>query len=520
MRRILIAALLFTFVACSDDPGSGDGPLSGLVPSQSMVVLRIASPEALDGDLRAMGIPPTSTFLPFLGMTSTEGVDFSKPWYLIWAEDAETREDPLILLPITDQGSFEEALESSIGGFTSSIQDGYALLGKGPLPELGNNPLVTGFTGDIEVHADLRAIRTAYAQEIQDARDSFQAEMEAGFEDAPADPSVPGFDPAAMGDIVQAEMDMMLDILEQSDDLGITLDLDQGDLTWTVAWALEPGTPWGNLVSDQRPGAPTGLGRVDLDQSMAFWMNHDLSENPELLDPFFEAMSGVMKGLNHETFSRLAGQEMEGVVSGGWGSEGMAMEAVYSLPDMEMSEFRDLVRDQMTVMGLEMPGLEMEFTQNVAQIGDMEVDLFVQEIQVPEDAEIPFPMQRTEAYYGWGEEEMFTIMQNGEAGEGAIDRLRELASREPGPIPARVQGFLDACPDELLMFGFVDLAGMMEGFAAMAPGGGGASLPEGLPPLVFYGTAEGSQVVYGGLLNLEAMMTAASAAMAGAMGGG
>ncbi len=523
MRRILISALLLILVGCSDDPGSGGGPLSELVPSQSMVVVRIASPEALDGELRELGIPPTSTFLPFLGLTSSEGIDFSKPWYLIWAEDAESKESPLFLLPLSDRASFEESLEGGLGGFTSSIVDDYALLGMGALPELGQNSLITGFTGEVEVHADLKALRTAYAQEIQEARDSFQAGLESGLQEAPPDPSLPGFDPDAMGEIAQAEMDIMLDILEQSEDMGITLNLNQGDLNWSVEWALEPGTPWGNLVSDQRPRAPSGLGRVDLDQSMAFWASYDLSENPELLQPFFKAMSGVMKGLNPEIFSQLAGQQVGGVMSGGWGEEGMTMEGVYSLPDMPVAEFRDLVREQMSVLGMEMPGLEMEYRQNVGQIGDMEVDLFVQELQVPEEEEFPFPMQRTEVYYGWGEDEMFTVMRNGEGGEGGMERLRELASRQAGPVPVRVQEFLDACPEELLMFGFLDMAGLMEGLAAMVPNSPGAELPGGFPPMVFYGTADGSRVVYGGSLNLEAMVSAASAmagaAMAGAGGG-
>jgi len=319
--------------------------------------------------------------------------------------------------------------------------------------------------------------------------------------------------------MVQAEMDMMLDILDQSEGMGLTLDLNEGDLSWSVEWALEPGTPWGNLVSDQRPGAPSGLGRVDLDQSMAFWASYDLSENTELLQPFFKAMSGVMKGLNPETFSQLAGQHMGGVMSGGWGEEGMNMEGVYSLPDMPISEFRDLVREQMSGTGLEMPGLEMDFRQNVSQIGDMEVDLFVQELQFSDEQELPFPLQRTEVYYGWGEEEMFTVMRNGEGGEDGIEQLRELASRQTGPVPARVQEFLDACPDELLMFGFLDFAALMEGFAAMAPNSPGVQLPGGFPPMVFYGTAEGSRVVYGGSLNLEAMVSVASAMAASAMGG-
>ena len=193
----------------------------------------------------------------------------------------------------------------------------------------------------------------------------------------------------------------------------------------------------------------------------------------------------------------------------------MTMVAVYSLPDMEMSEFRNLVREQMAGLGLEMPGLEMEYRPNVGQIGDMEVDLFVQELQVSEEEAVPFPMQRTEVYYGWGDEELFTVMQNGEGGEGGIERLRELASRQPGPVPSRVQDFLDACPDELLAFGFLDIAGLMEGFAAMAPNSPRAEFPEGFPPIVFYGTVEGFRVVYGGSLNLEAMVSAASA-MAGA----
>ena len=519
MRRILIPALLFTLVGCSDDPGSGGGPLSELVPSQSMIVVRIASPEALDGELTELGIPPTSTFLPFLGLTSSEGVDFTKPWYLVWAADAENRDSPLLLLPLTDRDSFEESLEGGLGGFTSSILDDYALLGKGALPELGRSPLVEGFTGDVEAHADLDALRTAYAQEIQEARESVQDNMESGLQETEPDPSLPGFDPAAMGEMVQAEMDMMLDILEQSEGLGITLNLNEGELSWLVEWALEPGSPWGNLVSDQRPGAPAGLGRVDLDQSMAFWMSHDLSENPELLQPFFKAMSGVMKGLNPETFSQLAGQKVESVMSGGWGEEGMTMEAVYSLPDMGMPEFRGLVREQMAGLGLEMPGVEMEYRENVSQIGDMEVDLFVQEFQVPEGEELPFSMQRTEVYYGWGEEEMFTVVQNGEGGAGGIERLQELVSRQPGTVPARIEGFLDACPDELLMFGFLDLAGLMEGFAALAPNSQGFEFPAGVPPIVFYGTAEGSRAVYGGSLDLEAIVSAALAMASAGMGG-
>jgi len=484
-----------------------------------MVVVRIASPESLDQELQELGIPPTSTFLPALGLSSPVGVDFSRSWYLLWAEDVEERETPMILLPLTDEDSFRDFMDSNPGEFTSRIQEGYALLGKGALPELGNSSLVRGFAGDIEAHADLRALRTAYAHEIQQARDSLQETMETSLQENPQAPSFPGFDPTAMGQMVQAEVAMMFDILEQSEDMVISLNLREGDLSWSMQWAMEPGTPWGRLVSNQEPKVPSGLERVDLNRSMVFWMSHDLSENQELLQPLFEALSGFMKGMNPDVFLQLAGHQMEGVMSMGWEEEGIIMESVYSFPDLPMSEYRDLVREQMAETALEMPGVSLDYRENVGQVGEMEVDLLVQEIQVPEEVEFPTPMQRMEIYYGWGDEELLTVLGSGDPEEGGMEVLRELASRQPGPIPDRVQLFLDSCPEDLLMFGWMDVAGLMEGISAMVPNPSGFSFPEDFPPLVFYGTSDGSQAVSGGSLNLKALVSAVSTMMSGGRGG-
>jgi hypothetical protein len=238
-------------------------------------------------------------------------------------------------------------------------------------------------------------------------------------------------------------------------------------------------------------------------------MNHDLSGDYELLRPFFEAMSGIMKGLDPEVMSRLSGQQMEGVMSMGWEGDRMVMESVYSFPGLRGSEYRDLVREQMNTMAFEMPGIEMKFRENIGQIGDMEVDVLVQAIEVPEDLERPLPFTEMDVYYGWGEEEVFTVMA-GEEGEG-LDRLQELVSRRPGPVPDHVQELLDACPGELTLFGWVDIASLLEGFARMAPEAGEVALPEGLDPMVFYGTSEGTEAVYGGSMNIKALTEAASA---------
>jgi hypothetical protein len=404
--------------------------------------------------------------------------------------------------------------------FQVTVQGDHALLGKGPLPELGDNPIAQGFTGDMEAHADLAALRIAYAQEIQDARSSYQERMQEGLEETPPDPSYPGFDPTSMGEMVQAQTDMLFDILEQSEDVGISLDLRGGHLDWSVSWALESDSPWGDLLANQEPKAPSGLGRVDLERPVLFWMNHDLSGNQELLQPFFEAMSGIMKGLNPEVMSQLSGQRMEGVMSMGWEEGGMVMESVYAFPGMEGSEYRDLVREQMNEMALEMPGIEMEYRQNVGQIGDMEVDVLVQEIEASQASESPFPLGQMTMYYGWGGEEVLTVMTSGEGEGEAMDRLRELATGGPGPVPDRVQQLLDSCPDELTLFGWLDMAGLMEGLSTMAPSSSEVELPEDLTPMVFYGTARDSEAIYGGSMDLKAWSEAVSAMVLRGMAGG
>jgi hypothetical protein len=249
-------------------------------------------------------------------------------------------------------------------------------------------------------------------------------------------------------------------------------------------------------------------------------MNHDMSGNQELLQPFFEAMSGIMKGLNPEVMSQLSGQRMEGVMSMGWEEGGMVMESVYSFPGMDGSEYRDLVREQMNDMALGIPGVEMEFRQNVGQIGDMEVDLLIQEIQASQAAESAFPLSRMNVYYGWGEEEVLTVMASGEGEGDAMDRLGELASRRPGPVPDRVQGLLDSCPDELTLFGWLDMAGVMAGVSAMNPSLPQVELPEDISPIVFYGTARDSEAIYGGSMDLKALSEAVSAMVLRGMAGG
>jgi hypothetical protein len=474
-----------------------------------MVLARIANPDSLGAELQELGAPAPATLLTLLGVPLPAGVDSDKPWFIAWAEDAETREDPFLILPLSDRAGFEGSLEESPMNLASTVLEDQAILGKGTLPELGPNPIASGFTGDLEIHVDLGAVRAAYAQEIREARESFDQRMVEGMEDAPPDPAYPGLDPASMGRMAEAELDLIFDILEQSEDMGISVDLKQGSIDWTLSWALEDGTPWGDLISSQDPKKPSGLGRVDLDRPVLFWMNHDLSGDYELLRPFFEAMSGIMKGLDPEVMSRLSGQQMEGVMSMGWEGDRMVMESVYSFPGLRGSEYRDLVREQMNTMAFEMPGIEMKFRENIGQIGDMEVDVLVQAIEVPEDLERPLPFTEMDVYYGWGEEEVFTVMA-GEEGEG-LDRLQELVSRRPGPVPDHVQELLDACPGELTLFGWVDIASLLEGFARMAPEAGEVALPEGLDPMVFYGTSEGTEAVYGGSMNIKALTEAASA---------
>ena len=176
-----------------------------------------------------------------------------------------------------------------------------------------------------------------------------------------------------------------------------------------------------------------------------------------------------------------------------------------------MSEYRDLVREQMAAMEMEMPGIQMEYRENVARIGEMEVDVLIQEISVPETQEpMPFPLQQTEVHYGWGEEELWTVMGSGDAMDEGVDRLRELASRRPGPIPDHLQPFLDSCPEDLLLFGWLDLSTFVQGISAMIPTPPGPGIPEGFPPIVFYATSEGARVVYGGSMDLKSMVSVAS----------
>jgi hypothetical protein len=218
-----------------------------------------------------------------------------------------------------------------------------------------------------------------------------------------------------------------------------------------------------------------------------------------------------MKGLDPEVFFQLAGHRVEGVMSMGWGEAGVDMEAAYSFPGVDMADYRDLVREQISGFGMEAPGIELEYRQDVAQIGEMPVDVLIQEIQVPESSEIPAAMQSVEVYYGWGEEEILTVMASGAEGGVGIERLRGLASRQPGPIPDRVRALLDMCPEDLLMFGWIDIAGLVQGFSLMDPSAPEVAPMEGIPPVVFYGTARGSEGVYGGSVDVEALSGAASA---------
>ncbi|NNM06276.1 MAG: hypothetical protein HKO65_14390 [Gemmatimonadetes bacterium] len=518
MRRVLVSALILPLVGCSDFPGSEDGLPPDLTPANALAVVRVASPDDLSGELGDLGAPPASSLLPLLGVMSPAGVDTERPWFLVWAEDTEDAESPAILLPLSDRGAFEEAMEISPSGYTTSFRGDHVLLAKGPLPEMGRNSVYQGFSGDIEAHVDLAALREAYAEEIQLARDSLQGTMEAGLQAAPRT-STPGLDPAALGEVVQAELDLAFDILEQSEVLGFSLDLEEGRLDWSARWSLEEGTPWGNLVSDQEPTAPSGLGRVNLERPVVFWTNHDLSGNQELLSPFFEAMSGFMRGLDPGVLSQLVGQRMEGVMSMGWGPSGLEMEAVYTLPSLQISEYRDLVREQVTSMEFAADGIEFEYRQNVGEIGGMEVDLLIQEIQAPGVEGIPFPMERMEVYYGWGEEEILTVMASGDESAG-MESLRSLFFRQPGPLPDHVRSYLDRSPEELLMVGWLDMGGLMEGVAAMSPGAPDAPVPEGLPPMIFYATSEGPEIAYGGSMDIKALAEAASAVAGAALGGG
>ncbi len=508
MKRILTAALLFNLIGCSDYLGFGGGPPADLLPAKSLAVVQIANPSDLDRKLGEMGAPPVTSMLAFLGVLSSEGLDTERPWYLAWVEDLENTESPALLLPLNDREAFEALLGESQSGFTTAFQDDYVLLVKGDLPELGGNSIFQGFSGDLEIHADLEGLQVAYADEIQAARDSLQENMGAGLEAVPGTPT-PGFDPASFGDLMEAQSDLMFGILEQSEALGVSFNLDAGRLDWTARWGLKRGTQWGTLVSDQEPEVPFGLGRVDLDRPMVFWMNHNLGASKELLQPFFEAMSGLMKGIDPEVMFSLAGREIEGVMSMEFTENGMEMEGVYSLPDMEVSEYKELVRDQMGGLELEVPGVTFEYRQHVGEIEGVEVDVLVQDFQVPEDEETPFPLERMEVYYGWGEEEVFTMVASG--GEDAgMEALGTLISREPGTLPDGLRDHLDYCPDELLMFGLIDLGRFMEGILAWTPESPETSLSARFPPMVFYGTSEGSEFVYGGSFDVKAVTEAAS----------
>ena len=62
------------------------------------------------------------------------------------------------------------------------------------------------------------------------------------------------------------------------------------------------------------------------------------------------------------------------------------------------------------------------------------------------------------------------------------------------------------------MFGFIDPAGFMEGIPEVTPGLPPGTLPQGLSPMAFYATTEGSRVMYGGSLDLSAMVAGATSA--------
>ena len=97
-------------------------------------------------------------------------------------------------------------------------------------------------------------------------------------------------------------------------------------------------------------------------------------------------------------------------------------------------------------------------------------------------------------------------MASGGDERGGLARLEALAARDSGPIPSQVQEHLDLFPRELLMLTWIDVGAMVQGFAAMAPDSPEVpSLPEGIPPMLFYATADGSRVIYGGSMDLRAM---------------
>jgi hypothetical protein len=511
MRRVILSAFLLLLSSCSDLLESGDGLPSDLIPSQVLLAVRVANPGALDAELQDLGAPPLETILPFLGLGSLDGIDLESPWYLFWSEDAEPRESPLILLPLSDETVFTESWEGGANASEATVRDEYVLLVSGDFPQLGNSSLDYESEGDVGLHADIGALRAAYSEELEEARNQIRSSVESAVPTTHGPQPVPGFDPTGWGQLMEAEVGMFLDILEQSADLNLSFSLNEGDLAWSVVWTLDPDSPWGELVARQDPKEPTGLGRVNLDRPMIFWMAHDLSENQELLQPFFDAISNMMTGIDSDVFSSLTGQEMEGVMSMGWEGKGMVMEAVYSLPGARISEYRDLVRDLMAGVEFDVPGAEMEYREGVTRIGDVEVDVLVQGFDVPEtQASSSIPLARAEVSYGWGEDEVFVVMEGGEDLEGGIERLGALISRQPTSVPDPLQASLDACPEKLMMFGYMDLAGLMDGIAATTPGGAVGWLPADLPPVTFYATAERSRVIYGGSMDLGAMVSGAT----------
>ncbi len=259
MKRIAVAFLFVSCMAavaaCSKAGAAKSRGVKGpKPPTQVMAMATVKSPNAALGGVKAYldgvspgmgrGVPAgllTNGLGELVDAPGLDGIDFDQPLAVMVVDPQKHRHPFVILATIKD----EKALRASAPDLEIKVKDGRALIGEkeavGVVTDYGWKLAKEKAPEHATVTLYLGSVLDAYRAQIKLARAAMVDEME----DRPGT--------AAMGKMLESELDMALALAEETDQITLTLDPSADTAVGDLALVPRSGTPFAAFCDAQKP---------------------------------------------------------------------------------------------------------------------------------------------------------------------------------------------------------------------------------------------------------------------------
>ncbi len=427
-----------------------------------------------------------------VGSSTFAGLDSDKPWQLaVWQKGMMQKPLSVIYAPVRDYDAYVRDRDPdafSKNGHTALDGKSHAIIvmedaNQEPLTDawkdelLAYAPKVTGKSEDW-VRMDLNMndeIRMQFTQGLAFAK-MFTASMSKvdGPDGNPAKGLPPGYDPAALGQLLALYISLAEIVVQGLDELGVGLNFSDGELAIVENISATPSSEFAGWLKNNGMNVSSVVDKLDWDSPMA--IAYALNDIPKIKEVFTKATVLGYKLQGMEADPALMEKmddfidTMLPIVTGVSldAGKGLAFGAVYQMPgkspEVLHEKIREITTDMMPLMSGEGKSYKsMKYTENVRKIGGVDVS----EMEMVLNLDLPM-------YQAPGQKEGIEAMMPGGkmsmemarkadmfyiASKGSLDKTLKIKGAKP---PVTVG-------DTTVMAGAVNLVQMIRVFAGPNP---------------------------------------------------